>query len=102
MPVIKDTIEHILHHVDAEAATSDPSQAPGVQGRATLVRLSVDTLKSDNRNIPVNNILSEIHGLVPGHKYRASFRRAITNIRDKNVPRPRLAIQTWVGKNREF
>ena len=96
MPRVKDVIEHILHHVNAEAATSDASQAPGVQGRATLVRLSVDTLKSDNRNIPINDILLEIHNLAPSHSDRSSFRRTITNIINSNIPRPRLAIQAWV------
>ena len=101
MPVIKDTIEHILHHVDAEAATSDESQAPGVQGRATLVRQSVDALKTDNRNIPINDILLEIHNLAPSHSDRSSFRRAITNMRTYNIRTPQLAIQGWVGKNKE-
>lgn len=102
MPRVKDVIEHILHHVDAEAATIDRSQVAGVARRAQLVRDAVQTLTADNRNIALNDILLEISNKTPVSSDRTSFRRTITKIRDNNIPRPRLSIQTWVGKNREF
>ena len=102
MPRVKNVIEHILHHVNAEASTTNRSQVVGVADRAQLVREAVQTLTTDNRDITINDILLEISNKTPNRSGRTSFHRTITNIRDKNIPRPRLAIQSWVGKNREF
>jgi len=38
MATEQEEVAHILFHVDAEAATTDPSQTPGVVGRAQRVR----------------------------------------------------------------
>lgn len=102
MPIIKEVVEHILHHVEAEAAESDPSQTPGVAGRARLVRNALKTLENDNRDLPVNTIMLEIHDKAPVDPDRASFRNNIMNIINRDIPRPRLAIQEWVSKKEDI
>ena len=102
MPIIKEVIEHILHHVDAEAAKSDPSQTPGVAGRAQLVRNALETLENDNRNVPINAIMLEVHDKTPSSPDRVSFRNTIMNIINSDIPRPRLAIQEWVSKKEDI
>ena len=99
MPLVREVIRHILHHVDAEAATSDPSQAPGVQGRAQLVRAAVAGLTADLRDLPVDAVLQEIALAVPVLPEAASFQTAITNMMGE--ARPQLEIQAWVGTKRE-
>ncbi len=96
---VKETVTHILFHVDAEASDSDPSQVPGVQERAKLVRDAVVTLKDDTRDLTLENTILAIRGDVPADTNKDSLLRALDNIGDD--PRPQLAIQTWVGKNRE-
>lgn len=97
MVLVKDVVEHILFHVDAEASDTDPSQVSGVSQRAKAVRDAVATLKADNRNLALGDLLLEIRGLVRNGSRKASLQRALGNIEQ----RPQLAIQTWVGKNRE-
>ena len=99
MPVVSEVIRHILHHTDAEAATSDPSQAPGVQGRAQLVRAAVEGLAADLRDLPIDEVLQEITLAAPALPDVASFQKALTNMMGE--ARPQLAIQAWVGKKRE-
>ena len=97
--IVKGVIAHILHHVDAEAGDSDPSQKPGVQGRVQLVRAALQGLEADNRSMQLGDIVQEISDAIPNQAGRASFRRAIVNMQDDH--RPQLAIQAWVGKNQE-
>ncbi|KKN05891.1 hypothetical protein LCGC14_1082850 [marine sediment metagenome] len=99
MPVVKELVDHILHHTDAEDAERDPSQAPGVAGRAQLVRAAVAGLVDDARDLPVDAILQEVSAAAPALPEAASFGRALTNM--VGEPRPQLRIQTWVGKNDE-
>ena len=99
MTVVKELVSHILFHVNAEAADSDPSQAPGVPGRAQLVRAAVGGLAADLRDLTVDEVLQEIALAAPALPEAASFQTAIMNMLGQ--PRPQLAIQTWVGKNRE-
>ena len=98
MALVKDVVEHILFHVDAEASDSDPSQVSGVQQRAKAVRDTVATLKADNRNLALGDLLFEIRGLVRNGSRKASLQRTLGNIEQ----RPQLALQAWVGKNREL
>jgi hypothetical protein len=99
MALVKDVIAHILLHVDAEASDSDPSQAPGVQERAKLVRDAVATLKDDARDLTLANTILAIRGDVPGDSRKASLLRALDNIGDGT--RPQLALRAWVGQNNE-
>ena len=99
MPLVKELVAHILHHVNAEAATSDHSQAPGVQGRAQLVHVAVAGLVNDARDVPVGDTLQEIALAAPALPDTASFQTALTNMLDD--PRPQLAIQAWVGTKQE-
>ncbi len=98
---VSTIIRHILHHVNAEAATSDPSQVAGMLVRAQLVRDAVQSLRTDTRNISLRDLLLEIYNLIPNRVGRASFRRAMTKMRDSGERRVQLAIQAWVGKARE-
>ena len=99
MPRVREVIAHILHHTNAEAAESDPSQAPGVAGRAQLVRTTVGGFEADTRDLAIDALLQEITDAMPALPEAASFQRAITNMLGE--PRPQLAIQGWVGKNQE-
>ena len=101
MPRVRNLIAHILHHVNAEAADSDPSQVAGVSRRAQLVRDAVQSLRTDSRDLTIRDILRAIYDAIPNRAGRASFRRAIENMRAEGGTRPQLAIQTWVGKARE-
>ena len=89
---------HILFHVNAEAADSDPSQVGGVQQRAVLVRRALSSLMSDNRDLPLKATLLAVHDRVPDDPGKASLQRTLGNIEQ----RPHLALQTWVGKGREL
>ena len=97
MALVKEVVAHILHHVDAEAGDSDASQVAGVAQRAQLVRDAVATLKADSRDLTLRDLITAISDLVPTSTRKASLRRALGNVEQ----RPQLAIQTWVGKNRE-
>ena len=101
MPRVRDLITHILHHVNAEAADSDPSQVAGVANRAQLVRDAVQSLRTDTRDLTIRDILRAIYDAIPNRAGRTSFRRAIENMRASGGTRPQLAIQTWVGKAKE-
>ena len=99
MPVVKELVAHILYHVNAEASDSDPSQAPGVQGRAQLVRVAVAGLVNDARDLPIDKVLQEIALATPAIPDTASFQKALTNMMGE--ARPQLAIQAWVGEKQE-
>ena len=99
MPVVKEVVAHILHHVNAEAANRDPSQAEGVAERAQYVRDAVRNLTADSKDSSLDTILQAISGDALGGAKRAPFRRAITNMAGDS--RPQLAIQEWVGRGQE-
>ncbi len=94
MPVVNDFVKHLLLHVDAEAATRDPSQAVGVATRAAYVRDAVRNLVGETKDNSLTSILQNIADDARGDAKRQSFRRAIAS--SKDVPRPHLAIQEWV------
>ena len=89
---------HILFHVNAEAADSDPSQVGGVQQRAVLVRRALNSLRNDNRDLPLKDTLLTIRDRVPDDPGKASLQRTLGNIEQE----PQLAIQEWVGQNKEL
>ncbi len=99
MAVVKEVISHILAHVNAEAADSDPSQVAGVTERAQYVRDAVRNLAADSKDNPIDTILQTISDDAPRGAKRASFRRALANMRDE--PRPQLSIQAWVETGQE-
>ncbi len=98
---VKDLVTHILRHVDAEAAESDPSQVAGVAARAQYVRDTVDGFRADTRELSKDAILAEFSGAASLSALQVSFKNSVVNMRDEGATRPQLAIQTWVGKNRE-
>lgn len=100
--VVQDLMKHILHHVDAEAAESDSSQVAGVAGRAQYVRNTVAGFKADTRNLPLDVILEALSNAASLSASQAAFKRSVANMRAEGETRPQLAIQAWVGKNREM
>ena len=101
MPITKDIISHILHHVDAEDATRDSSQVAGVARRAQYVRDAVAGLKADTKDVSLDTILASISTAASLSADQVSFKRAIQWQRDEKETRPQLAIQAWVGKAEE-
>ena len=99
MPIASEIIRHILHHVDAEAAESDPSQAPGVAGRVQIVRDAVQGFVADSSEVALGDLLQSISAAVPSGTGQQSFQNALANMLGED--RPQLAIQEWVGKKRE-
>ena len=98
---VQALVAHILHHVNAEAADSDPSQVAGVADRAQLVRSAVQGLRTDPRDLAIRDSLQVIYDAIPDRAGQSSFRNVLVNMRASGETRPQLAIQTWVGKNRE-
>jgi hypothetical protein len=98
---VKDLVAHILRHVDAEDATRDSSQAAGVAARAQYVRDTVDSFKTDTRELSKDAILVELSDAASLSASQVLFQSVITNTRADDGVRPQLSIQAWVGKNRE-
>ena len=96
-----DLVAHILFHVNAEAADSDPSQVPGVARRAQYVRSAVAGLRSDSRDLDMDTILAAISAAAPSSTDRTEFKRVVENQRTVRGTRPQLAIQAWVGQGVE-
>ncbi len=101
MTQVKELVGHILHHVDAEDATRDSSQAAGVADRAQYVRDTVAGFKTDTRELSKDAILAEVSDAASLSASQMSFQNTITNTRADDGIRPQFSIQTWVGKNQE-
>ncbi len=99
MVLARDVVAHILLHVNAEAATSDRSQAPGVAERAQYVRDSVTRLASDTRQRSRDKIMLAISDEAALDSKQESFRRAVKNTLGE--ARPHLGLQAWVGQDEE-
>ncbi len=95
---VQDFVEHVLHHVNAEAAESDPSQVAGVPARAQYVRDTVSGFKTDTRELSKDAILVELSDAASLSALQVSFQKVVTNTRADDGIRPQLSIQTWVGK----
>jgi hypothetical protein len=98
---VRDLVEHILHHTNAEAAESDSSQVPGVAARAQYVRDTVRGFETDKRELSIDVALKEISDATSLSALQVSFKKSIANLLDAGETRPQLAIQAWVGKNRK-
>ncbi len=98
---VQDFVEHALHHVNAEAAESDPSQVAGVAARAQYVRDTVASFRADTRELSKDAILAELSSAASLSALQASFQNSVANMRAEGETRPQLAIQNWVGKNKE-
>ncbi len=98
---VQDLVTHILRHVDAEDAESDPSQVAGVAARAQYVRDTVASFRADTRELSKDAILAELSDAASLSVLQVSFQNSVANMRDEGETRPQLAVQTWVGKNRE-
>lgn len=94
--IVSETVEHILHHVTAEASSVDKSQADGVQDRADYVLDAIDIFTDDERDIGKNTWLREFALAGKPGRLRGSFRRMLMKSEDDK--RPHLAIQAWVGQ----
>ncbi len=101
MPVVKDLVDHILHHVVAEDAERDPSQVAGVGERAQFARDTLVSLAQDDSDRPLGDIVSDIALAAPGGPLRASFRRAIANMVASGERTPWLATMEWVARRWE-
>ncbi len=101
MSRVKEVVGHILHHVDAEAARRDSSQVAGVSERAQYVRDTVAGFRTDTRDLPLDVILEALSNAASLSALRAAFKRAVANMQAEGETRPQLAVQEWVGKNRE-
>lgn len=97
--IVKDLVAHILLHVNAEVASRDFSQTAGFDNRAQHVRDIVKGFKNDLRDLPLGTILTEISNTLSASDLDPAFKRAVANM--KTGARPQLALQEWVGKNRE-
>lgn len=100
--VVQDLVKHVLHHVDAEAAERDSSQVAGVADRAQYVRDTVAGFKTDMRVLSLDVILEALSNAAALSVSQAAFKRSVANMRAEGETRPQLAIQAWVGKNREM
>lgn len=102
MPIVSEIVDHILHHVDAEdTLIPDPSQVPGVRGRATYARQFFNSFLGDTRDLDQYVFLNEASGVAPPNPRRGSMRGMLAAAEAINDPRPRLIIQEWVGKATE-
>lgn len=99
MAKARDVIAHILLHVDAEAATTDRSQAAGMAERALYARDALQSLALDTRSRSRDEILLDVSRAAVLDAKQASFQRAIRNLLGDS--RPEHGIQHWVGKNSE-
>ena len=99
---VKDLVEHILLHVDAEAKSRDGSQAGGVPARARYVRRVLGWFTTDTRDLSLDKALEAVSNAAPSSQAsRAAFRRSVANMLEEGETRPQLAFQAWVGKNQE-
>ena len=96
MTVEEDTA-HILFHVEAEAATSDPSQVPGVAGRAQQVRVLLNPFGSDNRTIGRGAWHNELRAQPDN---QSPLQQVLDDLEDNSNQRIRLVLQTWIGTNK--
>ena len=98
MIIVKEIIAHILFHVNAEVPDPlDEDQVAGVEERAQYVRDTLRTLTTNSSQKSEGEIIQMISDKTKTDSKQDTFKRALANIEQK----PQLAIQDWVGKNRE-
>ncbi len=99
MAKARDVIAHILLHVDAEAATTDRSQAAGMAARAQYARDALQALAQDTRSRSRDEIMMDVSRAAALDAKQASFQRAIHNLLGDS--RPEHGVQHWVGRASE-
>ncbi len=99
MSIVKDEVAHILRHVNAEAATTDRSQAPGVAARAQKVRDALANRVTDKRDLARSQLLSDLVSLTDDPELKPLLSRIDAN---DNGERVQLILAEWVGKNRFY
>ena len=57
---VRDEIAHIFLHIDAEDVLPDPSQLPGVSGRAQKVRTMLSKITGGGRTISRADFIAEL------------------------------------------
>lgn len=98
MAIVKEVIAHILLHVNAEIPDPlDEDQVVGVEERAQYVRDTLSSLTTDSSQKSESDLIQVISDKTTTDTKQDTFKRMLTNIEQK----PQLAIQDWVGKNRE-
>ena len=99
MPIVSETVEHMLGHIVAEASGVDESQTDGVQERADYALDAIDIFIDDNRDIETDTFLRELAQAGKGGPLKGAWGRMLMNA--ENDPRPRLLIQAWVNNESE-
>jgi len=92
---VKDEIAHIRLHVEAEAASVDESQIPGVSGRAQKVRAMLDNMTGLGRTISRSQFITELEDK-SGDPSSGVELAAIDKGDDGESIRS--VLQEWVGK----
>ena len=92
---VRDEIAHILLHVEAEAKESDPSQTPGVAGRAQRVRVALESFKTDDRKLGRQQLLAALIRETGDSGLKGEL-NAID--KDDDGEKIRLSLQEWVGQ----
>ncbi len=101
MPVISETVAHILDHVLAEATVlQDPSQTDGVRDRADYTVDAIDTFTDDERDVETEIWLREFSLAGKPGPLRGSFRRMLLSA-EKYPDDPQKLIHEWVGMESE-
>lgn len=94
MSRISSIVAHILTHVEAEAASSDSSQAPGVARRAQKVRDLLASFRTDVRDRTRKQFLLELRGTSD-----IEMRAALNTIQEDDEGQTLRAVLTlWVGQ----
>ncbi len=91
---ISDSAAHILRHVNAEAATSDASQVPGVAERATKIRELLAPFAVDSRRVTRKGFLLTLRETLD-----VDVKGALDAIdADDDGQNINLMLAEWVGK----
>ena len=99
MAKASEVIAHIMAHLEAEAATADRSQAPGVAERARYARAALQQLARDTRSRSRDEIMLDVSHAAAVDAKQEGFQRTIRNLLGDS--RPHHAVQRWVGQNTE-
>lgn len=93
---IDDVTAQILFHVEAEDASVDNSQAPGVNGRAEQMRVLLDPYKGNSNAAERVEFL----GMLRNENSQAGLQQLMDDFRDNDEgQRLRVFMKRWVGEN---
>ena len=100
MPIVSDTVSHMIEHINAEAAhLNNPNQDDKTQDRADYALDAIDIFIDDNRVIEANSFLKELALSGKPGLLRGAWGRMLLNAEDD--PRPRLVISHWLEMGTE-